>query len=438
MKLTVPPLQITEDTSFDEEIDIFNRRPFGEALLNLIQNTDDELVIALDAPWGEGKTTFIKMWRGHLKQNNVPHIYFDAFENDYQSEPFLALSSQIYTLMDEHGDDKSKAEFKEKTANAVKAIARAGLRIGIRAATAGVLDDTILDGAGAGDEANDLIDTYIDERLTKAKADKDALDNFKKYLGELSEKLSEENHIVFIIDELDRCKPNFALSLLESIKHLFSVPKITFVLVMNLKQLEESVRFEYGNQVDAATYLQKFITLYTTFPKSNEFYPVQKAYFNSCIDKMNFSPIGRDQQEAISEFRRLVIHYNLSLRQIEKSLTNYAIIHNSSGGYLSHDYTIIAAFLSIIKVIDKELYSEIKHGSVGYKDLLKKANLPEAKSKNKNTKLAYTQTLLKYLVGTDQDRRDIHQGNPSLAFKFEEAQSSIESVSSRLDHFSKP
>lgn len=93
MKLTVSPLEITEDEGFSEK-DIFKRKEFGERLANLIENTDGELVIALDAPWGEGKSTFIKMWQGHLKKkdNGVHTIYFDAFANDHQSAPFLAIA----------------------------------------------------------------------------------------------------------------------------------------------------------------------------------------------------------------------------------------------------------------------------------------------------------------------------------------------------------
>ena len=83
MKLLVPPLKISATDGFHPDIDIFQRKAYGESLFNLINNTDDELVLALDAPWGEGKSTFIKMWRGLLAEKNVANVYFDALENDY-------------------------------------------------------------------------------------------------------------------------------------------------------------------------------------------------------------------------------------------------------------------------------------------------------------------------------------------------------------------
>ena len=102
-------------------------------MVNLIENNDGELVIALDSPWGEGKSTFVKMWRGHLKNNHsdIKTIYFDAFENDHQSAPFLALAGEIYKLIGE----SSEAEiFKEKTVAALKTTGRIGLRIGAKLA----------------------------------------------------------------------------------------------------------------------------------------------------------------------------------------------------------------------------------------------------------------------------------------------------------------
>ena len=95
MKLVLPEIHIKEEAGFDNEIDIFKRREFGERLANLIENTDDNPVFALDASWGEGKSTFIKMWRGYLehhRDNPIKTIYFDAFENDYQKYSSIRIS----------------------------------------------------------------------------------------------------------------------------------------------------------------------------------------------------------------------------------------------------------------------------------------------------------------------------------------------------------
>ncbi|WP_273977791.1 P-loop NTPase fold protein [Vibrio parahaemolyticus] len=111
MRLTVPELQISDDEGFSTEKDLFHRKQFGDQLYNLINNSDENLVLALDAQWGEGKSTFIKMWSGenrHKQELPLETIYFDAFENDYQKEPFLALASEIYELLEDKAESKKQ------------------------------------------------------------------------------------------------------------------------------------------------------------------------------------------------------------------------------------------------------------------------------------------------------------------------------------------
>jgi len=72
------------------------------------------------------------------------------------------------------------------------------------------------------------------------------------------------------VDELDRCRPDFALGLLERIKHLFDVEGIAFVLLVNRSQIEGYIRTVYGN-ADAEAYLLKFGSLLWIYHVSNLF-----------------------------------------------------------------------------------------------------------------------------------------------------------------------
>ena len=409
MKLLVPPLKISENDGFRPEIDIFNRKAYGESLFNLINNTEDELVLALDAPWGEGKSTFIKMWRGLSAENKVANVYFDAFENDYQQDPLLAISSQLYALIDKK-DDSTQAEFKKKALSALKVIGRASLRVGIKALTAGVLDETILEQTDniedASDEASDLIDNFIAKQLTKSEENSKSLIAFKEYLSALGEKLGNGKNLVFIIDELDRCKPRFALSILESIKHLFSVPHITFVLVMNRTQLEEAVKCEYGAGVDASRYLQKFVSVWTSLPKSNQDHRVLgNSYVRNCLKAMNFEVKTQAQQDAIGYIEELVNYYDLSLREVEKSLTNFAIIYNATEECnIISEYLTIAIFLCVIKVIKPEIYNKLSRKKIDYPELVKSADLTRLKAHYWDEQEEHPlRWLLKYNLSTEEE-----------------------------------
>ncbi|TOM08140.1 P-loop ATPase, partial [Vibrio parahaemolyticus] len=183
-------------------------------LYNLINNSDENLVLALDAQWGEGKSTFIKMWSGenrHKQEPPLETIYFDAFENDYQKEPFLALASEIYELLEDKAESK-KQEFKEKAAQVFKTFSRGVIKAGIRLGTAGVIDGTVLDQAekDISTLVSEQVDSIISSKFESSKADKLALKNFKEFLSDVALNHTPGKRIVFVIDELDRCRPDFA------------------------------------------------------------------------------------------------------------------------------------------------------------------------------------------------------------------------------------
>jgi predicted KAP-like P-loop ATPase len=147
-------------------------------------------------------------------------------------------------------------------------------KVGIKAATLGAIKDSDIDELK--DIQNDLakglsnvVGDYVGERMASHAKDIETLNSFKNLLSEIPSTLSPDGDkpLVIIIDELDRCKPTYAVELIEKVKHLFSVKNVVFVLVMHRKQLEEAVKCVYGGNIDAHTYLQKFINIETTLPK---------------------------------------------------------------------------------------------------------------------------------------------------------------------------
>ncbi|MDP2049071.1 P-loop NTPase fold protein [Cypionkella sp.] len=100
---------------------------------------------------------------------------------------------------------------------------------------------------------------------TVEKERKDAVKSFKELLVKLTE--DEVSPIVIVIDELDRCRPDYALSVLEVIKHFFAVPKVHFILGINGVALENSVKARYGAEMDAESYLRKFINVSFSLPR---------------------------------------------------------------------------------------------------------------------------------------------------------------------------
>ena len=94
------------------------------------------------------------------------------------------------------------------------------------------------------------------------------------------------------MDELDRCKPEFSIKLIERIKHFFDIPNIVFILSTNKSQLEESINSFYGFR-SANSYLEKFIDLNIKFPKreSGTYIEVIRTYLSKFGLRLNDNDI---------------------------------------------------------------------------------------------------------------------------------------------------
>ncbi len=425
MKLTIPPIQIDEKEGFNQNKDIFSRKEFGERLANLIAQSKGELVLAIDAQWGEGKSTFIQMWKGyiwHHRKEKIRNIYFDAFANDYQKDPFIALATEMYELI-KIGSNIKKDEFIKKAGDVVKSMARGALKIGVRAGTGGILDGSEVDivGKGVSKLLDKQVDTVVADRLKSAAKDKLALEDFRKYLEDFAQEHGEGKPIVFIIDELDRCRPDFALDLVEQIKHLFSVPGITFLLVLNRKQLEESIKSRYGvDKANAITYLQKFVNLWLTLPRKVDPHDDHGAKYvvhvlDSMLDK------GEQivkQNIAVEVLKELVKYFKPSYREIERTLSYFAVIYNmvekSQSIYL--EYQLIISFICYLKSSPQHnLIDRIVSNTIDSKTLIEEAGLKDIGEK---TEYRHIYRLTKHLIFelANDEQREKMMKNREITF----------------------
>ncbi len=398
IKIVAQPIIVGENEAFEQ--DVLGRKDFGESLLNLVSLSSDELVISLDGKWGEGKTTFVKMWQGLLTENEIHSIYINAFENDYSDDSFMAIAGSITAYVEEH---KSKDEgnfdnFKEKAKIVGSQLLPWSAKIAIKAATLGVIKDSDFN-----DIADDLakglsaaVDNFIGERLESHKKDLETIQSFKRLLSEIPTRINSEgdNPLVIIIDELDRCKPTYALDLIEKVKHLFSVKNIVFVLVMNREQLEKSVKSVYGHEFDAHTYLQKFINIETAIPKKTDeqHYDNDIAQYNRRLFELHQIQTWGD--DVLEYLEALAKHFNLSLRQLERVYTNLAIFYATSAKNKLRAVPIVS-FLAIIKVIDPSMYEALLYQRISYVDLCKKTGLSHDKLQERNKRVL--QRVVRYL-----------------------------------------
>lgn len=388
MRIFPQPLQIGNTEGFTTEKDIFGRHELGTGLTNLVGSVTDPMVIAIDGQWGTGKTTFLKMWAGQLRQQGFPVIYFDAFENDYVDDAFTALAAEIIGLVEaekKSGEPQAKA-FKAKAVGALKVLGRSALKVGVKAASMGALDATNLGDdivEALSDEAEELTDKHIGELLTKQAEHRSTLQGFRDALRDLpdilapvhepaeGEEPAKSKPLIFMIDELDRCKPVFALALLERIKHFFAVPNVHFILGTHMGQLRNSVNAAYGANINANTYLQKFISL--TFPLTDHGRyrndRTASKYVAHLRKSMAIAPDDRDFTESSVRFlQTYALIHDCSLRDVEHLMTNIALAAAFTTKNTLRPPPLMAG-LSILRVVQPGLYVRAKLNKLTYEDV---------------------------------------------------------------------
>lgn len=367
MHIVIPPYEPASGTGFGD--DIFNRKSFASSLTNLIRRTDDPLVISLNGSWGEGKTTFVKAWQAELNDQKVPNLYIDAFASDYVDDAFMVVAGAITEYMKQNAPSENTREFVDVAKRVGAHFLSLGAKIAIKAGSAGLLsiedfqfaEDALKD---VGDELGKGAEDYIKSRLENHSEELDSIKVFKSYLSSIPDQLSHKSDHSFtvIIDELDRCRPSFAIEMLEKIKHLFSVKNITFVLVINKQQLQESIRFTYGSNIDAHAYLQKFLTFETEIPrKGSRDKSVVKAY---CEYLAGAHEIERTE-EAIALFSAIGEQFKLTLRQLEKVISNYTLL-SASKGEPKGDVIGLYAGLCGIRVSHPEIFKRLDNLDISY------------------------------------------------------------------------
>lgn len=278
-----------EEGGWPSEEDKLSRRKEIENLTPLLVNAQAPLVICLDAPWGAGKTTFVRLWSKYLQTLGVANLYLNAWENDFAEDPLLPLISTLDKwIAAELNESKSRAAW-GKAKKVVPGIIKSTAVAAAKAASFGMLDiDKELEKLAA-DVVGGVVGDIVDSYNVKQKS----LEQFKKQLSIALEGLPEgQKNLVIFIDELDRCRPTYAIEMLERVKHLFDLDRIIFIIAMNRDQLGKSIQGVYGASFNGAHYLKRFIDIdyHLRTPSIKEYIAVRlhepeiESYFKSRRD----------------------------------------------------------------------------------------------------------------------------------------------------------
>ncbi|MDE8814574.1 P-loop NTPase fold protein [Citrobacter freundii] len=349
-----------ETLSFSDR-DEFQRKSIAENIVKLLNPDTDISPLVIDGDWGTGKTEFsIKLKNLIIEQDPESKvIYIDAFKGDHAESPLLLIASAIARILPE----KEKQAFIKKAIPAI----RFGMKTVLKAGAGWVLRQETDNMAEEFQDAikkasNAAIDGTVENILEDHIEAEKNINSLKTCIEELSAK----QRTVIIIDELDRCKPNFSTSILEVIKHIFDTQNVYFILVTNTKQLRASINHIYGYSLDSQKYLDKFIKYTISLPDTfkNGRYENFKAsviyWLQLAKDSPNLSLIEKHIGE---EVRQLITQTNLSLRETHTFARNLNIFQTLEENRITDRTYYIYRCIFIIAIFihcfgDKNLLKE--------------------------------------------------------------------------------
>ncbi len=232
-------------------------------MVDKIAVQEKPITFSLDGEWGTGKTYLLNRLVAEYEMKGGQAVYFSSWEDDDLDNPFILLVHHILSqLKEEHQQNEFKKYASVLLKSVVKKTAKVALNLVLTETKIGSSVKKVFDSIKEevqniqneieADDINKLLLDYEEQTTAKSA--------FRKKLTEIANQIKKETNkpLLIIIDELDRCKPTFAIEMLERVKHLFGVSNIVFLFGVNRRELSNSIKSVYG-EIDANNYLHRFI-----------------------------------------------------------------------------------------------------------------------------------------------------------------------------------
>ncbi|MGV1769914.1 KAP family P-loop NTPase fold protein [Agrobacterium vitis] len=332
---------MTSETISHWDDDLLDRRSDAQFLYNFLvgqvskrnqQGKTSSYVINIDADWGDGKTFFLERFAKDIEERGHLVVQVNAWKDDHAQDPYIAIMAAIDRTLQPYlskpGNFKKAWQATKTSGGPIALRTGAVIGKGLLKKFSGVSideiaeaitdDDTIAqaleDGAKAGgDQLEKLFDAAL-ESLIKGFSQTDAaIQDFKTNLGKVLTSLPDDKKspLFILIDELDRCRPTYAVQLLERVKHLFEVSNVVFVLGTNSSQLQHSISGAYGSGFDGYRYLKRFFDRTYVFEK-----PSTRTFIESLCVNLPAGKIRAPENELAEVLTLGCEAYEFDLRAI--------------------------------------------------------------------------------------------------------------------------
>lgn len=317
--------------------DRLGREEHVKAVCRAIAEMDGPAVVALDGGWGTGKTAFLAMCTAWLQSEfEIPVVRFNAWCQSHTQMPLVDLVSAL------------TADGKPATRPLKKIVAAVGWHVA-KFGTRGLVDRDV---------------------IAEATVSEDSWDNAEKTVAEFKSQLqiwAEANGprgLVVCVDELDRCRPEYALSLLEVIRQLFDVPGVVVLLATNRNELAHSVKSIFGGDFNADRYLRRIVDRTVKLPAPRQL-ELQQFLGRLVVDVGLAAQLGREARLDVQQMLITVVSPPGSLRDVQQA----AVLAAMAGASIRRPDELLSAMVarSLVALIalrthTPETYEELTSG----------------------------------------------------------------------------
>ena len=362
-----------------EDFDKLKLKDFAENLFQVMEKGASSSIsdigqkgsytISLNAQFGNGKTTFLKMFEHFIKKEKLSShsvLFINAWKSDFYKEPVIAILSAFVDWVE--NQDTKQEKIQKEIINTTKGvigvlgnIAKQGVQI-----TTGVDLIEIIESYESGKNlfTQEKIISKGDNIFNDFKIRIESIKEIKNILSKYLE--SNNKKLLIIVDELDRTKPDYAIHFLEDMKHFFDIENVIFLVAVNRKQMEATVKCLYGQDLDFEGYYRKFFKQEIDLPDP---YKEAQKFIDNLIQetKVRFKDSKRYRVDNCYLSCKL---FQLTLREIEGFIKIFDMILGSESHTSKWIYMDCYSFFITLFIKNKEIFNQILNGNFTVNDFI--------------------------------------------------------------------
>ena len=391
-------------------------KPFAENLLQMMEKGTASAItdigyrggytVSLNAEFGNGKTTFLKMFENFIKteqRDNYDVLFVNAWESDFAGDPVVSILSEFINWLQKKDKNNKKLTGTKKEAIGKAIVTVTGImgnmasqviqnKTGIdilKAVTNQEIQNIISKAkdSGRGNKwlwrcltrtgsrnintvKNSLGNIILENFNLRKNAIQEVKNALSEYLSTEPQPTSEDGttkevkrkrKLLVIVDELDRTRPDYAVRFMEDMKHFFDIENVIFLVAVNRTQMEATVKCLYGQDLSFDGYYGKFFKQEIDLPD-----PYKEAHrlIDNLIKKTKIK-YDTDNRKSRMDLTYLSCKtFKLTLREVEQFIRIFKMIVKHDQKSVSWIYLDCYPFFICLSMKHKEVFNKIPNGDL--------------------------------------------------------------------------